>query len=66
MTRNAKGDGLVAVDSGTRLQLTGPVEATSYRLLGALSIFAIATILLGRLIPPLGEALHQVAQFLVR
>lgn len=38
----------------------------SYGLLRLLSILAIATILLGRLIPPLGDALHQVAQFLVR
>jgi hypothetical protein len=38
----------------------------SYGLLTGLSILLIATILLGRLISPLGDALHQVAQFLVR
>ncbi len=46
------------------VRLSGPVA--SYALLGLLSILAMATVLLGRLIPPLGDALHQVALFLVR
>lgn len=52
---------LVAAADRTRLE-----NHRSYALLGILSLLASATIVLGRIIEPLGDALHQVAHFLVR